>query len=560
LFFRFATRAVSIWPVLALTAMLTISVMIVSPKKPFWNDEFFSWYFLTADFPTMLRAFHDALNNTPFLYFGLGWLWTQAFGGSELSLRLFSSLGISLAGTVMWLLLRRCYGFWPATLGVLGVFCTSELVMSQNAEARMYGLFLAVAAIAVMLCARLDRDARPGTRLLVANALAQTALVHVHLFGPFYSAALAAALVLSRATCGKIDLGSIAERMAQAWPVWLSFLLAWASFLLYVPAFQAQAEAGRPYSWMPMPSVADLAQLMTHGSQAFLRPELLLVALLLLHAGHVLLLGPRRSSPAPPNDRGLLIIAVALIAVPIGVWALSRMSRPIFYDRYLMPSLLGWTILAASATWRLLPGSTARLDPTRATLYGGAVAVLLAYPTFAALQVGPRYLPGSWDTMFGHADKPMVLYSGGGLLERLRYSPDSDPSRYFYVLDWDSVNRPESGRFGIQEYKHMQAWRRVFPERFQSHVLESEDFLAAHDSFIALVPDDYEATCRIDVKGLWRVENWGDGGLHCPQWVPRRLLSNPAYEVTKLGSQWGETWLLVERRDVGVPTPTRSGP
>jgi hypothetical protein len=51
-----------------------------------------------------------------------------------------------LALWLVWVTLRRSYGFSSTSIGVLSVFCTSSIVLSQNAEARMYGLFLAAAA------------------------------------------------------------------------------------------------------------------------------------------------------------------------------------------------------------------------------------------------------------------------------------------------------------------------------------------------------------------------------------------------------------------------------
>jgi len=57
----------------------------------------------------MMVAFADKFTNVPPLYFILGWLWARAFGVTELSLRLFSSLGMSIACVITWMTLRRNY-------------------------------------------------------------------------------------------------------------------------------------------------------------------------------------------------------------------------------------------------------------------------------------------------------------------------------------------------------------------------------------------------------------------------------------------------------------------
>ena len=58
-------------PALAVTALLT-SCIIIAYKKLFWNDELYSYYFLSdPSFTHMLSAFHDKINNSPPLYFVL---------------------------------------------------------------------------------------------------------------------------------------------------------------------------------------------------------------------------------------------------------------------------------------------------------------------------------------------------------------------------------------------------------------------------------------------------------------------------------------------------------
>jgi uncharacterized membrane protein len=96
-------------------ASLIASCIIVSSKKYFWIDEL-ETYLLVGDhsFRHMMIAFGDKFTNVPPLYFVLGWLWARAFGVTELSLRLFSSLGMCVAFVVTWITLRRNYRFLPS--------------------------------------------------------------------------------------------------------------------------------------------------------------------------------------------------------------------------------------------------------------------------------------------------------------------------------------------------------------------------------------------------------------------------------------------------------------
>ena len=178
-------------------ASLVISCIIVSSKKYFWNDELYSYYFLAdQSFTHMMAAFHDKINNTPPLYFVLGWLWAKVFGSSELSLRLFSSLGTSFACLIVWITLRRTYNFWSASIGTLAVFCTSELILSQNAEARMYGLFVAFCALGLLLYDVINKNLKCSWSIIWGNFFTHAAIIHTHLFGPFYSGAVLVSFLL----------------------------------------------------------------------------------------------------------------------------------------------------------------------------------------------------------------------------------------------------------------------------------------------------------------------------------------------------------------------------
>ena len=132
--------------------------------------------------------------------------------------------------------------------------------------------------------------------------------------------------------------------MVDKLPVYASFTVAWLSFLLYIPAFLVQADAGNPYSWMPRPVLSDLISLMTLAWPSFLRVEVI-VALFILAAvtGLFFSRSPRTAPHAAParDDRHLLCLALVFLGLPIAGWLASHLGRPIFFPRYLAPSALG---------------------------------------------------------------------------------------------------------------------------------------------------------------------------------------------------------------------------
>ncbi len=214
----------------------------------------------------------------------------------------------------------------------------------------------------------------------------------------------------------------------------------------------------------------------------------------------------------------------------------------------MLPSALGWAILITAVVDRLLPHEPdlSLLRAARSVILAGGAAVLLCFPLKWAIDYKGRDAPGTTDhdLRTAYSDLPMVVQSSGGFLERQYHS--STPRQYYYVMDWRIANSPASGRFGIQQYKHMEAWARVFPSRFSGNIVPADAFLASHDEFLVLTTADYMAECKIDVRGLdLVVDDWTQ--LDCPQWVAKRLIGNPEWKVTYLGEKWNEALLLVRR-------------
>lgn len=543
--------------------VLLLSCIKISSIKPFWNDELYSWYFVAdGSMGHLLKAFNDKINNTPILYFLIGWVWDKVFGASELSLRLFSSLGMGIACLFTWLSLRNNYRFWPTTLGTLTVFCSSEMVLSQNAEARMYGLFLALFALILYHFDQLNRKLQPSAKDYALVILLHAGLIHTHLFGWFYSAA-----ILVSAIAGDMITQKLRPRLYAAVGI------AWASLIFYIPAFLVQSDAGNPQSWLPAPKLIDLKMFMDLSERYILDPIyivfiLFAVAVLSLLNSRLALSAPlsaplpeslsaSRSTGSPSQNRArlyLLIVGVVLLLTPCFLWFVARTVKPIFYDRYMIPSVIGYSILIASAldqlpvffalaaqprhsagSWRL---SRKRLS--QLCLVGLLIALYL-YPLGYAQGYRKGSTPGIEDTTFGHENLPIVVQYSARFLERMHYSPNKD--RYYFILDKAAAELDQSGQFGFQEYKHLDAFKRNYPVLLGDRILTSEQFLAKFDQFLVLDYLDFDHACPKKVFGLEYARSWLE--LHCPQWVETRLLNNPTYKVERLGEIYSETWLLV---------------
>jgi hypothetical protein len=518
-------------PALAVVSLI-VSCIIVSSKRYFWIDEI-ETYLVVGDhsFRHMMLAYGDKFTNVPPLYFVLGWLWARAFGVTELSLRLFTALGMSVACVVTWITLRRNYRFWPTLIGTLGVFCVADLVLTQNADARMYGLFLGLCSVGVLEFDIINRRRYCSTVTLLVNALIHAAIVQTHLFGMLYSAAILCAFI-------------IRDRLFNLFRprVYLSVLVGWLSLIPYIPTFLNQADGGNPRTWIPVPDLDKLILVLVPSASRVL--SLVIVAALIISGiqfvSRRIIYGNgelAQEQARSATEVSLRILAFLFLAVPLCVWIVSRTIKPLFVPKYMIPVVLAWAILLAYLASNiiergksLLPAALGR-KLTSVALWTITI-ILLIHPITYARSLLNESFPGMNDAAYGYQNLPIVTSHSHDFVKRFHYSPER--KRYFFVLDWDAALDVRSGLFGPQEYKTMDALKRDYPEIFGDHIVQLSDFLAKQDRFLVLADTNFRPRCTAQ-------------DFHCPRWIDMRIKSNPDYNTSVLGSVDGRRLLLVQK-------------
>jgi hypothetical protein len=508
-------------PALAVGSLI-VSCIIVSSKRYFWMDEF-ETYLLVGDqsFRHMMIAFGDKFTNVPPLYFVLGWLWARTFGATELSLRLFTALGISVACVVTWITLRRNYRFWPTVIGVLTAFCLGNLVLMQNAEARMYGLLLAVCSLGVLEFDTINRRRHCSSGTLLVNALIHAAIVQTHLFGIIYSGAILCAFI-------------IRDRFFNVFRprVYLSVVLGWLSLIPYVPTFLNQADGGKPRTWIPAPDLDKLVLVLVPSASRFL--SLIIILVLVIAATQFVLRAIRSRNEQLAQEQttlgtevSLRILAFLFLAVPVFVWIVSRTLKPLFVERYMIPVTLAWAILLAYLASNFIERGRSQLSDALGrklvpVMLSVVALALLVYPVTYARSLFEETFPGVNDAKYGYRDLPIVTANSHDFIKRFHYSPEW--TRYYFLLDWEAALDLRSGLFGPQEYKTMDALKRDYPEVFGDHIVQLSNFFSQHDRFLVLADTYYR-----------------------PGWLETRLQNNPACKTTFLGMVNGRRLLLVQK-------------
>jgi hypothetical protein len=352
-------------PILGMVSLLT-ACFIVCAKKYFLDDELISFILVTdpSQFH-MLRALADQVDVSPPFYYVLAWLWARVFGASEISLRIISSLGMGLAFFITWRVIRPTFGLWATSLGITGAFFLSLLVLEHNAEARFYGLFMAIGALALLQYGRFNRNGLACSwKDFFSNMGIHGSLVLTHNFGLLYSGIFLLAYILT---------GTYKRVFASK--VYLSVILGWLAFWPWlVPFFFHQAEVGNPHSWIPVPGYRELLLSFSHGIMITLFIPVIILLSWFMSINAAYSKDNVSKFGLSPSSFPLLILGFLLVVLPpIPTWIISRTVISVFADKYMILSTLGWSILLSWLIWRALPPLKNLSQGTLGVLYFSAI-------------------------------------------------------------------------------------------------------------------------------------------------------------------------------------------
>lgn len=442
------------WFGIALGAIAMIaSSLILSHRNPFFGyDELATWTLVTDRSAThMVAAIAHGAENNPPLYELLLRGWVAVFGAGVISMRLTAALAVSAALFVMWVLLRKVYSTGATAVGIAVVFFGAQTLFEQLAQARFYGMFVLSVALALLVGYRAASADRITWRMIVATFVIHLIVVFTHTFGGFYSAAILAALAV-------VDV--MRHRVRAL--LYASIVASWVLFFFWVPAMLQQSKLNEPRSWIVYPGRGDLFELLQQQAIWLPLAAVVVVAVAVL-ARRDDVTDAAGSRPLPARGAlAMVSLGTAVIAVVPAIFVLSRIVVPVFIDRYLLPSVLGWAIVTAHLVDSVLTTvSRAKSSGTRERGAAAALALfylaLSAYPVLSA-RAKPPYPRPELELPASVASVPVVVPSGTEFWQLKHYSK-LDHRRFRFVLDWPVALDTANRRGAVQEYKLMQLYR-----------------------------------------------------------------------------------------------------
>jgi len=385
------------WPLAALVVLAAALRFSTLGLQSFWYDEAFTpVHVLHSSLGATLRSVVHT-ENTPPLWYALIWVWSRIFGAGAIALRLPSALFGVATVPVVWAIGRELTGRRATAIAAAAFVAVNPLFVWYSQEARAYGLFVLMSALAMLCFLRAQRE--PTGRRFVAFAATASLALLSHYFAAFLVAPMIL-LLLGRRHRAEDGADRRASLLACGVPVLVGLAL--------LPLASAQGGHGAQWigEWALSSRLQAIPQYYLTGYMgAPLGHGIELLVALPILAGLAYGLW---SVLEPSEERGALIalsIAASGALLPIALIA--------FGADYLAPRNLVAAMIPVSAVIAVV--LTARRAGRAATVFAALIAVAWLAITID-VDLSPRLQRGDWR---GVAKVLRDAAGGGGASERV---------------------------------------------------------------------------------------------------------------------------------------------
>ncbi|GAB3641425.1 hypothetical protein [Spirosoma arcticum] len=331
--------------VIGLLLLISLTGSLFFKERWLWMDEVLS-YILLSD-PSrahMNEVIVSGLDSNPPVYFNFVWTLAQGISLNEYFLRSISIALFAATVAVFYRYTTRLIGT-PLINFILftAVISLTYLNFILSDQIRPYGLYLLMSCLYFITAHQLVKNPS-NLRFLGLHFLAGSVLVMTHNFGSFYVAA---------SLCFFAGL-YLWSRWHAYWWVAASHLLIFGVWIvLWYANFQIQALVGKPYSWIPEPTVFSFFQMVgelipTLSSRLEQRPimaflPILRVALVLGLFLYIAIPRVKRGFQSVVNDDAFsfyLLAGCIAVLTAGGTVVVSYAYLSVFLPRYQWPSHL----------------------------------------------------------------------------------------------------------------------------------------------------------------------------------------------------------------------------
>jgi hypothetical protein len=414
---------------IAALALATLCLLESTRNPYFWFDEL-ATAALVSD-PSLIHmvgAIRAGAEINPPLYEIALRAWTAIFGIDSFSYRIPTALSLGAAIAITWIAARSAFSTTTVMIGIGIAFLGSAPLLHQSSQARFYGLFTLAAACAFAATVFVPQRTAYCHRSFFTVLAAHLLLVYSHTFGFAFSVALAASLFVT----------DVIDRRYRAWP-YVAIAGAWGLFAPWLYSLFQQVQPYAGYSgWLGRPTGDTLLSLL-NAELRFL--PFILIGLAAVGSGTiprgVAGLSSSQGQKSTENAQALSIAALAMVAITFVSFVASRMTTPIFLDRYLLPTAIGWAlIIARLATYA--PSIAIGFPMALAKAVWWAGYLLIATLPIAQTLITPPALRPDLLLSDSLRNLPVVVEDSLEFWPLYSYAQNG-AARFRYLLDWDAA-------------------------------------------------------------------------------------------------------------------------
>lgn len=461
--FRDLCEKGKLWLLCGFSILYLVSTSLLASKRMMWNDELFTFY--TSRLPSfsdIWAALSTGADQIPPFFHLLTRASFWLFGVNHLSVRLPEILGFWVMSLCLFHFVSKrssaLYGFAAM------LFPLATAAYDYAYEARPYGVVLGFSALA-LLCWQSAAEGSRRKLSLIGLTLSCAAALSSHYYG---------VLLFFPLSVGELVRSFTRRRLDPA--VWIAFALAISSLLVFLPLIVSSrsysAHFWSPPRWMALP-----------GFYYFLLgPAVLPLAAALI----VSVLPP----PSPVNQSlrrneessfmtplHEIAAVFGFILIPAVALILAELVTGAFTYRYALPAVIGFSILFAFATCRMMNGRSIIGAVFVISLCVGFPFVVVR--NFQSLNATSQNQIKTYEFIRsnGESELPIVASDLHTFMLLAYYAPRDISSRLVYLADPQASLRYLGHTVVDQGIIDLKPWFHLNVEQYRSYVASQHRFL-----------------------------------------------------------------------------------
>ena len=307
-------------------------------RQSVWFDEAYSIMVAKQSVGEAIRL--TALDTHPPLYYLFLKAWACLFGWGELALRslsvIFYGASIAVAGSFI----KKYFNARTAVYVLLTLLLT-PLLMRYGFEIRMYAMASLIGVVATAMLVRAHSSKR-WTDWLIYGALVALGMYTLYYLALLWLAHLVWLVAMD---AGRLRKSSWKEcRWIGAYAFSLLLFLPWLSSFLKQVGNGALAPIGQPMNLEQLVGVISFNTIYQPLWQLGVIASVLVVGVIFLAARAI-----NKSLHIKKINRGILLLLVCYIVVPIAVLMLISLVKSMYVERYLAHVAIGLAMLAGAS-------------------------------------------------------------------------------------------------------------------------------------------------------------------------------------------------------------------